>query len=71
MLHQLYDERAKNLQLELAIEHKLSSAETWRTMAEHNIMKSSAVPDVDHHHQLTLADVCCISAICYPHLDFS
>jgi len=28
MLRQLYDKRAENLQLELAIEHKLSSAET-------------------------------------------
>jgi len=71
MLQQLYDERAKNLQLELAIERKLSSAETWRAVAEHNIMEPSAVPDVDHQHQLSLADVCCISAICYPHLDFS
>jgi len=40
-------------------------------VAEHNIMEPSAVPDVDHHHQLTLADVCCISAIRYPHLDSS
>jgi len=71
MLRQLYDERAKNLQLELAIERKLSSAETWRAVAEHNIMEPSAVPDVDHQHQLSLADVRCISAIRYPHLDFS
>jgi len=33
MLCQLYDERAENLQLELAIERKLSSAETWRAVA--------------------------------------
>jgi len=71
MLRQLYDERAENLQLELAIELKLSSAETWRAVAEHNIMEPSAVPDVDHHHQLTLAGVHCISAIRYPHLYFS
>ena len=71
MLHQLYDERAENQQLKLAIKRKLSSAETGRTVAEHNIMEPSAVPDVDHHHQLTLADVRCISIICYPHLDFS
>jgi len=71
MLHQLYDERAENLQLELAIERKLCSAETWRAMAEHNVMEPSAVPDVDNHHQLTIADVCCISAIHYPHLDVS
>jgi len=71
MLRQLYDKRAENLQLELAIERKLSSAETWRAVAEHNIMEPSAVPDVDHHHQLSLADVCCISSIRYPHLDFS
>jgi len=71
MLRQLYDKRADNLQLELAIEHKLSCAETWRAVAEHNIMEPSAVPDVEHQHQLSLADVCCISAIRYPHLDFS
>ena len=71
MLRQLYNERAENLQLELAIECKLSSAETWRAVAEHNIMEPSAVPDVEHQHQLLLADVCCISAIRYPHLDFS
>jgi len=40
-------------------------------VAEHNIMEPSAVPDVDHHPQLALADVRCISAIRYPHLDFS
>jgi len=57
MLRQLYDERAENLQLELAIERKLSSAETWRTVAEHNVMEPSAVSDVDHHHQLSLTDV--------------
>jgi len=71
MLRQLCNERAKNLQLELAIERKLSSAETWRAVAEHNIMEPSAVHDVDHQHQLLLADVHSISAICYPHLDFS
>jgi len=71
MLRQLYDKRAKNLQLELTVERKLSSAETWRAVAEHNIMEPSAVPDVDHQHQLSLADVRCISAIRYPHLDFS
>jgi len=71
MLQQLYDERAENLQLELAIERKLSSAKTWRAVAEHNVMEPSAVPDIDHPHQLSLADVRCISAICYPHLDFS
>jgi len=71
MLRQLYDEHAKNLQLELAMERKLSSAETWRAVAEHNIMEPSVVPDVDHQHQLLLADVRCISAIRYPHLDFS
>jgi len=71
MLRQLYNERAENLQLELAIECKLSSAETWRAVAEHNIMEPSAVPGVDHQHQLSLADVCCISATRYPHLDFS
>jgi len=64
MPRQLYDK-------ELAIERKLSSAETWCAVAEHNVMEPSAVPDVDHQHQLSLADVCCISAICYPHLDFS
>jgi len=52
MLRQLYDERAENLQLELAIEQKLSSAETWRALAEHNIMEPSAIPDSDHQHQL-------------------
>jgi len=66
-----YDEHVENLQLELAIERKLSSAETRRAVAGHNIMEPSAVPDVDHHHQLLLANVRCISAICYPHLDFS
>jgi len=71
MLRQLYDEHAENLQLELAIERKLSSAETWRVVAEHNIMEPSAIPDADHQHQLSLADICCISAIRYPHLDFS
>jgi len=71
MLRQLYDERAENLQLKLAIEHKLSSAETWRAVAEHNIMEPSAIPDADHQHQLLLADIRCISAIRYPHLDFS
>ena len=71
MLRQLYDEHTKNLQLELAIKRKLSSAETWHDVAEHNIMEPSAVHDVDHHHQLLLADVHCISAIHYPHLDFS
>jgi len=71
MLRQLYDERADNLQLELAIERKLSSAETWRAVAEHNIMEPSAVHDIDHQHQLSLADVRSISAIRYPHLDFS
>jgi len=34
-------------------------------------MEPSAVPDVDHHHQLLLADVRCISAIRYTRLDFS
>jgi len=34
-------------------------------------MEPSAVPDVDHHHHLTLADVRCISASRYPHFDFS
>jgi len=34
-------------------------------------MEPSDVPDADHQHQLTFADVPCISAICYPHLDFS
>jgi len=71
MLRQLHDERAKNLQLELAIERKLSSAKTWRAVAEHNIMEPSAVHDVDHQHQLSLADVRNISAIRYPHFDFS
>jgi len=71
MLPQLYDERAENRQLELAIERKLSSAETWRAVAEHNIMEPSAIPDADHQHQLSLADIRCISAIRYPHLDFS
>jgi len=71
ILRQLYDKRAKNLQLELAIERKLSSAETWRAVAEHNIMEPSAVHDVNHQHQLSLADVRSISAIRYPHLDFS
>jgi len=71
MLRQLYDERAENLQLELAIEHKLSSAETWRPIAEHNIMEPSAIPDADHQHQLLLADICCISEVRYPHLGFS
>jgi len=71
MLRQLHDERAENLQLELAIERKLSSAETWRAIAEHNIMEPSAVPDVDHQHQLLLADARSISAIRYPHLNFS
>jgi len=71
MLHQLHDERAENLQLELAIKRKLSSAEAWRAVAEHNIMDPSAVQDADHHHQLTLADIWSISAVCYPHLDFS
>jgi len=71
MLRQLCDERAENLQLELAIERKLSSAETWRAIAEHNLMEPSAVPDADHQHQLSLADIHCISAIHYPHLDFS
>jgi len=54
MLRQLHDERAENLQLELAIERKLSSAEAWRAVAEHNIMDPSDVPDADHHHHLTL-----------------
>jgi len=45
MLRQLCDERAENLQLEPAVERKLSSAETWRAVAEHNIMEPSAVPD--------------------------
>jgi len=40
-------------------------------VAEQNIMEPSAVPDVDHHHQLLLADVRCISAIRYTRLDFS
>jgi len=71
MLRQLHDEHAENLQLELAVKRKLSSAETWRAVAEHNIMEPSAVPDTDHHQQLSLADVCCISAICYPHFGFS
>jgi len=71
MLRQLYDERAENLQLELAIKRKLSSAETWRAVAEHNIMDPSAIPDADHQHQLSLADIRCISAVRYPHLDFS
>jgi len=71
MLRQLFDEHAENLQLELAIERKLSSAETWRAVADHNIMEPSAVQDVDHQHQLSLADVRGISAIRYPHLDFS
>jgi len=71
MLRQLHDERAENLQLELAIERKLSSAEAWRAVAEHNIMDPSDVPDADHHHQLTLADIRSISAVRYPHLDFS
>ena len=71
MLRQLYDERAENLQLELAIERKLSYAETWRAVAEHNIMEPSAIPDADHQHQLSLADIRCISAIRYPQLDFS
>jgi len=71
MLRQLYDERTENLQLELAIERKLSSAETWRAVAEHNIMEPSAIPDADYQHQLSLADICCISAVRYPHLDFS
>ena len=44
MLRQLYDERAENLQLGLAIKHKLSSAETWCAVAEDNIMEPSAVP---------------------------
>ena len=34
-------------------------------------MEPSAFHDVDHHHQLSLAGARCISAICYPHLDFS
>jgi len=55
MLHQLYDERAENLELELAIERKLSSTEAWHAVAEHNIMEPSAIPDADRHHQLTLA----------------
>jgi len=71
MLRQLCDERAENLQLELAIERNLSSAKTWRAVAEHNIMEPSAVHDVDHQHQLLLADVRSISAIRYPHLHFS
>jgi len=71
MLRQLHDERAENLQLEVAIEQKLSSAEAWRAVAEHNIMDPSDVPDADHHHQLTLADVRSISVVRYPHLDFS
>jgi len=37
MLCQLCDERAKNLQLELAIERKLSSAKAWCAVAEHDI----------------------------------
>jgi len=68
LLRQLCDEFAKKIQLKLAIERKLSSVKTWRAVAEHNIMEPRAVPD--HHHQLTLADVCCVSAICYPNLDF-
>ena len=71
MLHQLCNERAENLQLELAIERKLSSAETWRAVAKDNIMEPSAIPDADRQHQLSLADICCISAVPYPHLDFS
>jgi len=71
MLQQLHDERTENLQLELAIKRKLSSAESWHAVAEHNIAEPSAVHDVDHHNQLSLADVRCISAIRYPHLDFS
>jgi len=71
MLRQLCNERAENLQLKLAIERKLSSAETWHAVAEHNIMEPSAIPDADHQHQLSLADIRCISAIRYPHLDFS
>jgi len=69
MLRQLCDERAENLQLKLAIKRKLSSAETWRAVAEHNIMEPSAIPDADHQHQLSLTDVRCISAVRYPHLD--
>ena len=61
MLHQLCDERAENLELERAIEHKLSSAKTWHAIAEHNMMEPSAPSDNDHQHQLTLADVRCIS----------
>jgi len=71
MLHQLHDERAKNFQPELAVGRKLSFAETWHAIAEHNIMEPSAVHDVDHQHQLALADVRSISAIPYPHLNFS
>jgi len=71
MPQQLHDERAENLQLELVIEHKLSSVETWRAAAELNAMEPSAVPDNDHQHQLSLADVHSMSAIHYPHLDFS
>jgi len=71
MLRQLHDERAANLELELAMERKLSSAETWRAVAEHDIMEPSSPSDNDHQHQLALADVQCISAVPYPHLDFS
>jgi len=34
-------------------------------------MGPSAPTDNDHQHQLTLADIRCISVIRYPHLDFS
>jgi len=57
MLQQPHDECAENFELELAIERKLSSAKTWRTVAEHNIMEPSTPSDNDHQHQLTLADV--------------
>lgn len=71
MLRQLYDERANNLELELAIERKPSSAEAWRAVAEHNIMQPGTLQDNDHQHQLTVADVRSIAAVRYPHLDFS
>ena len=54
-----------------AIERKMSTADAWRAVAEHNIMDPNAVIDSEHQHQLSLADVRSISAIWCPHLDFS
>ena len=70
-LRQLHDERAANIDVELAPDRKLSSRALWKAVAEHNLFQPDLPTDIDHNHSLAVSDVRAIAAVRYPDLDFS